>query len=1145
MTVPKTTRKFIAVFLTLSFIVSFLPLSRNVRADGDNLYGIFNLDFDTGSGELRADTEGEGLCGYFVQGGSYTVPADSQLMIVANNASISGSLDAFGNCVLLGSSTYVSGGYQVSSAMPAYTGEPDLSDATAAFMDIVTHIFSNNEEEEYTVTVIEDMVIDQDTDWTNGENNPVGKGVEELVVAEGVTLTVAEGVTIRAAAITADGQIIGSEGSCIVIGEDTYMWDTASNEWGNGEAGFTGIEVWIDEGHIAGVQYSLNGGSDYTDLPDDRRIASDLLTDDSQAVTFKVIPQENDREGNFELGYIDGPDLDTDDQSWEWTTAAPDEGAEDIVFTIGREKITKDLFIASLYMIDGGHGGIEVRFDDNRISGIQYSTDGGNNFIPVVEGGIPAEDIPEECTAIVFEVLPKEGEENRNYVLSYVDGPDYEVPEEEWNWTELEPDTGSEGITFTISRTLITNESFCLDIHDTGENIEPGTVGIEVRFDDSVIQNVSYSADGGNTYEELPGERFIEKADLPDGFNEIIFKIETGEDSAGGEYVLSYVDGPDLEAPEEEWTWTDIGPDEGTDDIKFTISAGSMAADLFVCDIHKTEVPESSFVIRTVIAGGRGTINLAAEDVQVGYNRVDENTEEYMISCDDYDKVSVEFEAHADDVYVYEVGNITVTGITEDQYTIEGNVITLTSEPEDSDPDVMITVEIEFCLPAGEKLSEVEEHSFAYYSENYKNNPAGFTAVRDEIRRYTAVEIYNYYCHNTANDHIGMLNDNYADIDEVDENLISATVIGSDSDTGLPFIDFMLRLGEEMSAPFRVYILSSPTDFIVKSLQSEDPDVYAYDVVTAPATEGQGEDVIVRRYFVPGSFPQAFGNGIEIVGAVLSDSKDIMSCHATQERSNILSEGSGTIGAINSRLIVIAASDDASALRVYGDKTCGGWEFDKIDTFTANADAGSATDAYIYIGSTEVFIDTVRYFNGEPSDKVLGVEIGGPEGLKDRVAVESAGDGIFKLTFATNYDLIPLTVKFESGEKLINLHRVALRIDRADGADDGYVINGRYFYAEQGDAEGIKLFATITYTDGSSEMKEITTSNNGCEQDPDIRPGKDQYYSTYTLWEGSKAEYANVRSVQVIVSRTGTGDRFGGVMVGSGQGVLWTPDKAV
>jgi hypothetical protein len=64
-------------------------------------------------------------------------------------------------------------------------------------------------------------------------------------------------------------------------------------------------------------------------------------------------------------------------------------------------------------------------------------------------------------------------------------------------------------------------------------------------------------------------------------------------------------------------------------------------------------------------------------------------------------------------------------------------------------------------------------------------------------------------------------------------------------------------------------------------------------------------------------------------------------------------------------------------------------------------------------------------------------------------------------------------------------------------------------------------------------------------EDPDEKPENyNPYYTDFKLWVGTQYEFDQIVKVEVIAIRTSSDtNHFGGVLVGSGQGVVWTKES--
>ena len=303
---------------------------------------------------------------------------------------------------------------------------------------------------------------------------------------------------------------------------------------------------------------------------------------------------------------------------------------------------------------------------------------------------------------------------------------------------------------------------------------------------------------------------------------------------------------------------------------------------------------------------------------------------------------------------------------------------------------------------------------------------------------------------------------------------------------------------------------------------------------------------------------QIFGNGVDMEGVILTDSHDVFSGHVHQERTQLFTRDDANYISVRLVLVNIPNPLATTAVRINGNQSCPGWEFDRMNIYTASANRGNATDAYIYIGSTEVELDEVVFANSDIGDKITAVELDGNYGLSNGIINVTQRDGKFVVSFldsndkmTTNYDFIPLRLSIKDSNnqttfKYLNLHRVALRIDKYDDAGNVH-IKGTYYYptlnSAPSDADKVDLYVTVTRSDGTKETMMVDGSNVQvkCSDDQQGNPNFNPYYSEFDVWTGSESDFGQIEKVEIIViSRAGNDDmHFGGVKAGFGAGVVW------
>ena len=941
-------------------------------------------------------------------------------------------------------------------------------------------------------------------------------------------------------------------------------------DFGGPNNDFEGLQVRYDDHVIDKVEYSTDGVN-YSDLPERNVFGKD---DIPNVIYFKVSPKSGEEEREFEMGYIDGPDFETDERDWQWTFENAHIISGKIIFAVEKTTITKDQFIVDFHTKGGGfnenYEGIEVRFDGGRIAGVQYSVDNGT-FKDVPEDHIIPKDTVDSCTtSIRFKVTPKQGEENRNYVLDYVDGPDYSVGDETWVRERVEHDNG-ENYIFTINKTAITKNQFVVDIFaDDGGNPPQPQDGMQVNYDNNDIIVNSYYFDNDSEHPVSLNNFFIPKEDLA-GHSSVTFLYTLNgikavdpsrmlQDNSNQDFTISDIGKTSLKVTKNGDNWPDY--------CEVNFATGDNVFHVTVQ--NAPEQPEYG------VFSSNDAVTQKQENgnCDFSFNLDNVGTDTFTITPKEgYVIWKLEIQGDRDENVKYDqivkLEQVSGTNTYKIVYIDANNKLNMNER---------FAIRVDYRFNDASIVNDIVNNrgGYAYYTEATR-----FDEIAVDLKNCLTTEIYCYYRYEYSED--------YPTVASVASSIIvesKAVETDASDPVGLPFVRFSLSLNGEVSNPFKVYILDGPYKYIIKTCvddkNTEDiaDDVYEYYIADATSQYSieSGRDMVLSLNYV--GVPVIFGNGAASVGVLMSDSDDIFSCHVTQDASNVdlhyptTPDGDETfpansVGSISSRLIIVKASEGASAVIVQGEIGCLGWDFGKIETFSANEIPSRATEANIYIRNDFVWIKSVSFDNTDYFEKITGVYVDTTCGVQDgTVVAQYVSEGTYKLTFKTDYDLIRLRIEFDDGSgtvksRYITLHRVALQIsDRLDSNFRQSLVTGgqpnydlpegdwdrrifaSYSYKEGTSLANLKLAVTITYDDGTTEFKIIKgTEYLDYGLATDERANFDRGYADFVVWKGSESEFRHIKSVEIIVSEDNT-DTFGGVVVGSGRGVVWNQEDA-
>lgn len=407
------------------------------------------------------------------------------------------------------------------------------------------------------------------------------------------------------------------------------------------------------------------------------------------------------------------------------------------------------------------------------------------------------------------------------------------------------------------------------------------------------------------------------------------------------------------------------------------------------------------------------------------------------------------------------------------------------------------------------------------------------------------------------------------------EGLMSALTISDPKDpdeTGLPYREYSLALGDQLKAEGRAYILNSTTQFVLKTSDATGNEKFT--VLDSAAVSGEGEDHDLYAY-VPGPDFDVFGNGTCIVGGLETHGESLWAFHITQEHSRLYYDEH--IGGIGLRLICAKGSEEEKleAVAVKSDVTAAAWGFINIPAYVTSAERGEGEPAELYYGNDgtegrKFTFHAVKQSGGETFGKIISDIVVDTDVVPAGIAeVMSSGEGAektFSIAFHSNYDEVPLVITYADGTVgYLTIKRVGLSISGIEkgrdeagqirvwhGTDqwedyecgDEMAVAGSFYYrtgsVKPAEEDHVSLFVTVTMIGGKKESYKIDGHLN---EDYIQTTGNDEYCDDFLLWSGSRGDYGKIAKIEAIVMGPTTDeDSFGGVMVGSGAGVEWIPE---
>ena len=784
---------------------------------------------------------------------------------------------------------------------------------------------------------------------------------------------------------------------------------------------------------------------------------------------------------------------------------------------------------------------------------IRYKIDDGN-LNDVAEGQHDISGDILDGDKITFYVQP--ADESLELTVSYA--TDLSSQDQgEWNWTGV--DAGQDG-GYVIP---IAEGRFVVEI-SAGGGEQPADDGLDLRYPSGDFSTFRYKIDNGELIDVADNQHEIARSDL-EGHTSVTFYAESNDP----ERTVKVQYATDLSGEPQDWSWTpvDAGEDGG---FTVPVSENKFSVDVYTEGGEPGPGPgpqpmEGTFTLSTVIKeNSTGSIGMGMVIVQP--NPVVDPLEgggrwDYTFNTEDYDQIRVTI---TPDEYIG-IDSVTVNGEPIENVTSGGYVYTLSEKPEEGET---ILIEVVFEPIETQIPVNIAEHGYAYTGTD--------TAA---IKGYLVQEIWNTYFAEGR-----MYYNKIASIDDLNSSITaSAQIVTDDPDeVGLPYVDCTFHYNAGYT-PIRVYVLEHKCDFILKYLGAQDNE-YHYMTVTGHGREA-GNDITVLLDFKDNV--EVIGNATGIVGSLISDSKqDVFSGHVTQENAGFVGEEYkdilDAIGEITCRLVIVKPNAGTSAIRIMEYNDCVAWQFEKLSTYAANEDRSQATEANVYIANYYVDITNVDFADGSSSVAVTSVAVDSESGLNSTIIdvyEMYSTPGVFRVSFMSNYDLIPLKIGFADGTfKYITLHRVALRINfnnvEFDESGDPSVncihgtwmddwktwkiegefnrdtansaVFGTYYFPtgtrtpDVGDM--VTLFVTVTI-DGRRESKLVTTPISDADAHTEQGMADNIYYADFLLWAGTKADLDRISDVDVIVYKAGDDISFGGVMAGSATSVHWAPGQ--
>lgn len=909
------------------------------------------------------------------------------------------------------------------------------------------------------------------------------------------------------------GSIETNEYSINIADSEDWTSDLVVDIFVDGGDEGPGIEVRYDNTDFT-VAYSVDGG---TAKSAENHFIDASEYEDADSIVFTVTPRD---ELDFHADYSD--QVAEDGGFINWTQLE----ISNNTFTLTKGDGWPEKSAIEIGLNDQPLGpGMNVGYDDTDFPTVTYALDGEdkgsvNHYID------PA--IYADSSAVTFTVVPRDDMEFvAQYRYAATENDDF------GNWIDLDINNN----TFTLNKGDGWYAKYDINL-SFPDQPQPAGMEIDLRYPDSDdgFSSITYQIDDGDVkYINVPSQHSISGDELK-GHESITFNAVPK--IVGSIVSAKFADDTSAE-DSQQWNWSDVTVVNGS----FTLDISGWTDKRYALDIYTggddPQPQGETFTLETDHNYG-GSISVSPEALE---HRTDGSREEYLYNISGYEDVVVT--VLPDEGYV--INSVTVDG--NDVTLDENNQFGISEAPVKGQT---IKVDVQFAITDAGMLNDIIEHGYAYeYSS---------AAL---FKEYLVTEIWNNYCADGGPYSIAFANQ---------EALASALELDGtrqyDDVVGLNFYDCTFTYGTA-NETFRVYVLEGVRDFIVKTLVNDQEDIWEYRVVTAPSTnpDEQAQDLVIRTNPFIGP-ALVFGNGASVIASIQSDSIAVASCHVTQERSGL------DIGPINTRFIIVQGFEGSTPVVFNGSEDCVAWDFGNLNTYPATSSKGEAIESYAYIDSASVKVSKTSYYGVNDETTLTNVTLDESSGLKsDIVDIAENSDGSFTITFNSMYDEIPLVLTLSDGStKYITLKRTALRITKKSvntgnnpptvelphgaystedreipaefipslGGGENVAIVASY-YSQSSIGDNIRLFVTFTMNDGTTETKFIESPvATGTAESNDPNNQYTNNYADYIFWAGPEGDYSQIRSVEVIVYKDGSNeDSFGGVMIGSGRGVLW------
>lgn len=252
---------------------------------------------------------------------------------------------------------------------------------------------------------------------------------------------------------------------------------------------------------------------------------------------------------------------------------------------------------------------------------------------------------------------------------------------------------------------------------------------------------------------------------------------------------------------------------------------------------------------------------------------------------------------------------------------------------------------------------------------------------------------------------------------------------------------------------------------------------------------------------------------------------------------------------------LILYSNDFLGVCVKSSEKAKPWSKENLPIYPTNSGEEEAT---VFFASES--IEIASPYEAPTNSTITNITFDGGLTSWNGCTISNTG-GIFTITFGSIfYDKVPLQITYYDGTvKSFVIARTGLSIgdypapggsDSVDVCgetviftdDNKWLIAAQYYYDSVSPSDRVSLFVKITENDGNVVSKLITnTINNSGIHTDDVDDYTYRKYDVFELWRG-KADN-RPQKIEVIAFVQGSGNEFGGVKLGSGNGIKWTQER--